>query len=125
MIVLTTKNLILRPFRPEDAADVYRYSQSPNVGPNAGWKPHESLEESRRIMGEIFLDQNSVWGITLKPDDRVIGSIGLLADAKRQNYSVMMLGYALDEQYWGRGIAMEAARAVIKYGFEELDLTMI
>ena len=44
-----TQRLILRPWRIEDLEDFNHYCQDPEVGPNAGWKPHESLEESRAI----------------------------------------------------------------------------
>ena len=42
---IETERLLLRPWRLEDAADMYAYAKNPNVGPNAGWKPHESVEE--------------------------------------------------------------------------------
>ena len=48
MPVLETERTILRPFTLNDAADVYAYCKDPRVGPIAGWKPHESEEESRR-----------------------------------------------------------------------------
>ena len=50
MKALETERLILRPWRLEDAADMYAYAKNPNVGPNAGWKPHESVEESKAIL---------------------------------------------------------------------------
>ena len=37
---LETPRLILRPFRQEDAGDVYEYARDPRVGPIAGWMPH-------------------------------------------------------------------------------------
>ena len=47
---IETERLLLRPWRLEDAADMYAYAKNPNVGPNAGWKPHESVEESKAIL---------------------------------------------------------------------------
>ena len=41
--VLETPRLLLRPFRDEDAEDVYHYARDPRVGPIAGWPPHKSL----------------------------------------------------------------------------------
>ena len=35
------------------------------------------------------------------------------------------LGYRLDSQYWGQGLATEAASATVKYGFEALNLPYI
>ncbi len=47
---IDTENLKLRPLTMDDAADVFAYSKSKNVGPRAGWKPHESIEETEEIM---------------------------------------------------------------------------
>ena len=48
--MIETERLLLRPVTEQDAEDIYEYSNSKNVGPNAGWKPHESIEETREIM---------------------------------------------------------------------------
>ncbi len=122
---LETKRLVLRAITQDDETALFDYSQDPAVGPHAGWKPHENIEETRTIMQAIFIDQPSVWGITLKGTDIVIGSIGLIADPKRENDSVLMLGYALARPYWGKGFTTEAARRSITYGFEELKLDAI
>mgnify|MGYP005860124675 CR=1 FL=1 len=47
-----------------------------------------------------------------------IGTIGLIADPKRENPRARMLGYALSKDYWGLGIMTEAAKSVISYGFK-------
>ena len=39
-VEIITKRLILRPIITDDVYDVFEYSKEPNVGPNAGWKPH-------------------------------------------------------------------------------------
>ena len=125
MLVITTPRLILRHIRIEDADDIFAYASSPNVGPNAGWKPHDSREETLEVMQTIFLNQESVFGIVLAESGKMIGSLGLIKDPKRPNAHAMMLGYALCEQYWGKGIMTEAANAVLQYGFEQLKLSLI
>lgn len=125
MARLSTARLIMRPLLIGDLNDVFDYSCTPNVGPNAGWKPHESKAETLEIMNAIFLDQDTVWGIELKETGKIIGSIGLINDKKRENDRVKMIGYAIGEAYWGQGYMTEAAGAVIKFGFEELGLAAI
>lgn len=120
---INTKNLKLRPLTMNDTADVFAYSKSKNVGPRAGWKPHESIEETEEIMKTIFVGQENIWGI--EKDQRIIGSIGLIDDQHRQNDQARMLGYALSEDYWGQGLMTEAARAVLAYGFDTLALSLI
>ena len=60
MSVLETERTILRPFQEADAEDLYRYARDPRVGPIAGWKPHESVEESRRIIQTVFASPNEI-----------------------------------------------------------------
>jgi putative acetyltransferase len=124
METLITERLVLRPFRKEDLDDFYEYAKNPSVGPNAGWKPHESKEESREIL-ERFIAEEESWAIIHKDTDKLIGSIGLHNDARRNNSRVKMLGYVLDEAYWGQGIMTEAAKRVLKYAFENLDLNLV
>ena len=45
-MTLQTTRLRLRPFREDDVQAIYDNSAAPEVGLNAGWKPHESLTES-------------------------------------------------------------------------------
>ena len=45
-MTLETTRLRLRPFREDDVQAIYDNSSAPEVGLNAGWKPHESLTES-------------------------------------------------------------------------------
>ena len=51
---LETKRLRLRPLTEQDAEGLFAYCSHPDVGPAAGWKPHETLEESREILEQVF-----------------------------------------------------------------------
>ena len=125
MTTLHTQRLILRPIELSDLEDIFEYSSTPNVGPNAGWKPHANREETLQIMKEIFLEKEGVWGIVLRESGKMIGSVGLIDDHKRQYEGVKMIGYAMSEEYWGRGIMSEAVAEVMRFGFEGLKLEAI
>lgn len=122
---IETKRLLLRNWMIEDANDLYRYAQNPNVGPHGGWKPHESIEESREIIRTLFLETYFSWAIVLKEQNLVVGSIGYEEDLLRKGISCMELGYALGEDYWGKGLMTEAAKAVLAYGFQTLQLDLV
>lgn len=122
---LNTERLILKNLTKEDYEAIYKYSKEANVGPNAGWKPHESLEETIEIANMIFIEKEDVWGIFLKENNELIGTIGLIDDPKRENPKVKMLGYAMSEKYWGKGIMTEASKKVIEHGFNNLKLDLI
>lgn len=124
-MILETERLLLRPIILEDAPDIFAYSKNENVGPNAGWKPHESLAETLEVLKTVFIGQEGVFGIVLKGSGKMAGSIGLIEDPKRENPNARMLGYALSQSCWGRGLMTEAVRAVVQYGFDSLELTLI
>ncbi len=123
--VIRTERLLLRPFAADDAEALYAACRHPELGDNAGWKPHADLDESRRVLAEVFLGQPTVWAVCDAAGGGLVGSVGLLPDPKRENPSVRMLGYWLDRAQWGKGLMSEAARAAVGYGFEQLGLPMI
>lgn len=122
---IETERLLLRPFRESDAEAFFECCQNPNIGNNAGWKPHESLEESQEILRSVFISQSGIWAIILKEDGRLIGSVGIIPDSKRENPQARMLGYWLDESHWGKGYMTEAVQSVLDYGFNTLQLNLI
>lgn len=119
---LETSRLLLRPFRKEDLTDFFSYACHPEVGPQAGWKPHRSISESRTIL-KSFIEHEEVWAITLKNSGELIGSIGLHKDTARSvNIKcVRSMGYVLSAAHWGHGYATEAARRVLRYVFSEME----
>ena len=68
---LETQRTTLRPFADSDAAELYEYARDPRVGPIAGWKPHESVEESREIIRTVFAAPNT-FAVVERETGRVI-----------------------------------------------------
>ena len=124
-MTLETERLILRPFTEADAADLYEYARDPRVGPPAGWPPHKSLEESREIIGSVFSAANT-FAVVDKPSGKAIGSAGFVG-----RHQTLLpgpddeIGYALNPEFWGRGLMPEAVRELLRYGFEDLGLRTI
>ena len=52
--MLTCKRLILRKWTLEDAESLFEYAWDPEVGPIAGWPAHQSSEESRNVIEQVF-----------------------------------------------------------------------
>ena len=124
MKTLETERLVLKMFTPADAGDVYAYASNPHVGPPAGWAPHQSVEESRKIIEEIFMPPEA-WAIRIKGEDRVVGVIALEPDNIRPDANSRELGYNLAEEHWGKGYMTEAAKEVLRFAFEELGLDQV
>ncbi len=125
---LVTERLVLRPLVESDADDVFAYCSDPDIGLDAGWPPHRTREDSRAFVEDIASAPH-VFGVFERAAHGAtgpcIGSVGLLRDPQRRNPDCLMLGYALSKAAWGKGYMTEAAREVLRYGFEELGLGMI
>ncbi len=124
---LETDRLILREWTLADAEDMFDYAKSPVVGPNAGWKPHKSVDESKSII-RIFIESGDVLAIVVKGSDKVIGSIGIherTPDLSIKHLKQREIGYILHPDYWGNGYIPEAVGAIIAYGFDRLSLDLI
>ena len=96
MSQLETKRLILRPFEEGDAEMLFSYARDPRVGPPAGWKPHESLEESREIIRTVFSEPET-YAVVHRQDGRVIGSAGFTGRHRKEAGGPDdEIGYSLD-----------------------------
>ena len=97
---LETERLVLRPLVSDDIDDVYAYCSDPAVGPDAGWAPHRTREDSRMFV-EVIASEPHVFGIFEKTGAGTgatgpcIGSIGLIRDPQRRNVDCLMLGLSL------------------------------
>lgn len=75
-MILETERLILRRWEESDAEDLYKYASNPDVGPIAGWPPHQSLDESKDVIKNVF-NGKEAYAICLKEDGKAIGAIEL------------------------------------------------
>lgn len=128
MRTLTTERLLLRPWTMEDVEAFYLYASNPEVGPGAGWKPHESLEESRELLEKWTAEDypDTIFAVEEKDTGSIAGSIGLHRDTHRApNAGCRMLGYCIAKEHWGKGFATEAAHAVIDYAFQRLRVKLL
>jgi ribosomal-protein-alanine N-acetyltransferase len=124
---LETDRLILRAMRVSDAADMYAYACRPSVTEYLTWDPHSSESMTREYL--VYVGQRYRtgdfydWSLVCKEDGRMIGTCGFTsfncpADSGE-------IGYVLSPAYQGRGLATEAVRRVLRFGFEELSLHRI
>ena len=75
-IRIETDRLILRAWRETDLEDFYEYARVDGVGQMAGWMPHQSIEESERILSH-FIAEKKTFALEEKATGKVIGSLGL------------------------------------------------
>ena len=121
---IETDRLVLRPWTKEDLDDFHAYARDKRVGPAAGWSPCADMIESRGML-EGLIENERAWAITLRENRRAIGHVKLSPDTNRGRFRAMYISYALSPDCWGNGYMAEAARAVIDYAFEHLEIEMI
>lgn len=124
---LTTPRLRLRRLTMRDAQDIYRYSRDPEVARHVLWDAHRSIGDSRAYLRFMLrryrFHEPASWGIEYLPTGRVIGTIGFMW-IQDDNASAEV-GYSLAREYWNQGLMTEALAAVIRYGFDGMDLNRI
>lgn len=114
---IKTERLLLRKIVSNDAYDMFEYATDPEIGPRAGWSPHRSIEETKRVIEAMILS-DEVYSIIYQ--DKMIGTIGV--HLKQDKY---YLGFVLNRNYWRQGIMTEACKAVIIYLFNEVKIETI
>ena len=124
---LTTPRLILRPLRMSDAQDLYAYARDPLVSRHVLWSAHQSLRDSRQFLRAAIRQYRrglpGSFAITLRDSGRMIGTIGFMW--VNVDHKSAEVGYSLSRDYWNRGIMTEALKAVLAFGFDQLDFHRI
>ncbi len=119
--LLETKRLRFRPWRDADAVILFKYASDPEVGPRAGWPPHQSVEDSLQVIHHIFSNGHT-WALELKETGEPIGCMGYYACCE-SNIDIAPddaeLGYWIAKPYWNQGLCTEALQAMIDYCFNE------
>ncbi len=123
---LATPRLLLRPFTAADAPAIQRFASAPEIAATTATIPHPYPEGAAAgwiaTHAALHASGNAALFAITTPVDGVIGSIELrIAPAHRH----AELGYWVALPFWNRGIATEAARAVVCHGFETLGLKRI
>jgi putative acetyltransferase len=124
MQLLETDRLFLRSWTEDDLDDFFAYASNPRVGPDAGWPPHTEKAVSLHILRK-FIENDDVWAIVEKASGRVIGSLGLHRDTRRNNDLARMVGYVLRQESWGLGYTTEAVRRALRFAFEDMGLALV
>ena len=124
---LETERLILRAMSSRDSADMFDYSSRGELTKYLLWSPHSTVNYTREYLSYVekryklgdFYD----WAVVEKESGRMIGTCGFTSlDLSNRRGEI---GYVLNPDFHRRGYAPEAARAVIKFGFDRLELNRI
>jgi RimJ/RimL family protein N-acetyltransferase len=124
-MILTTDRLILREFVAGDWPAVLAYQRDPLYLRLYEWE--DRAEADVRAFVNRFVEQQLdqprtrfQLAVTLKAGGRLIGNAGIRLNGVDSHAAE--IGYELAPNEWGHGYATEAARAILRFGFEELGL---
>jgi ribosomal-protein-alanine N-acetyltransferase len=125
-VVIETHRLLLREWVDADAALTAAVYDDPAltkfVGDGTPRGPAERAAEIARCRRSYRERGFGLWAVIEKTGGNIIGHCGL---QDLDGGEEVALGYALGTSWRGRGLAVEAARAAIEYGFSVLRLERI
>ena len=124
--LIETKRLFLREITLDDKAELFKLHANSVVQKYTGEPVVESLEEMEQAIQERISNYQKYgygrWATFLKEGSQFVGWAGL---AYLPEFDEIDLGYRFLPEYWGLGIATEAAQAILAYGFDQLQLNRI
>jgi ribosomal-protein-alanine N-acetyltransferase len=129
MIILETERLLFRPHEETDL-ELFCAMEADHELRRLSGGDVRPREEKERQFREVWLPPKpmGLLATVYKPEARYIGRCGLYPSRGPDDAVISdeaQLAYYLARPYWGRGLATEAGRAFIQYGFDELRLARI
>lgn len=127
-IILETDRLILRHQVLEDLDSLWGLYCNPEITkyiPDAPRSRAQAREELEWHMnGHPRFPELGLWATIHKETGKFIGRCGLLPWTI-DNQQEVEVAYTIAQEYWGRGLATEAAQAILHYGFEKLNFSRL
>ena len=125
--VLETDRLIIRRIATSDASDMYEYAHKSETSQYLLWSPHPyysyTLDLIRYLQKQYAQGKFYDLAIVFKETQKMIGTVGFTTIDEKT--SCCEVGYVLNPDYWGRGIATEALNALLNFAFCELGFNRV
>jgi ribosomal-protein-alanine N-acetyltransferase len=125
--LLETKRLRLREFRVSDVDPLYRLNSDPRVMRYIGDGSIDTRASTEKAVSRSMKYYKNYPGLGVWPaESRESGAfVGWFCLKYVPETVEIEVGYRLAPEAWGLGLASEGARAVVRYGFDELGLERI
>jgi [ribosomal protein S5]-alanine N-acetyltransferase len=129
-IFIDTEKFILREILETDVEGMYALDSDPEVHKYLGNNPIASMDAALATIQHVRKQykENGIgrWAIIDKASNEFVGWAGLKYEQNlRTNFNYYDIGYRLLRKYWGKGIASEAAKVSLEYGFNQLNINEI
>lgn len=127
-----TERLYLRNILPEDETDLFEMDSDPEVHRFLENNPVTSIEQIREVIGMLTkqYEENGIarWAVVDKNTHECLGWAGLKyfgEEGMNKHTHFYEHGYRFKQKHWGKGYATEASRAILAYGFKNLQVESI
>ncbi len=126
-VTLESEDLRFVKISPCHAPDMYEYSKDDDVTRYLTWSSHSSLKQTenyvkllqKKYAQGVFND----WGLVHKQTGKMIGTCGFTSFDDKS--LLCEIGYVLSKDFWGKGLAAQAAKTIMKFAFENLGVEEI
>jgi RimJ/RimL family protein N-acetyltransferase len=125
---LTTARLLLREWREQDLEPFAELNADAAVAEFLGEPMDRAASDALidRIVARWASDGHGQWAVERVEDGRFLGFVGLAAPSFETAFTPCVeVGWRLAAAAWGHGYATEAARAALRFGFDDLKLDEI
>lgn len=113
--VIETERLILRPLNAEDTEAAFKWLGNPVVNRYLSDPLYKNAEEVRNLLASMEGSSDYAFGIELKEAHKLIGSCGIGPEGSGDEWG---FGYSLLPEFWSRGYATEALKALIRFAYD-------
>jgi RimJ/RimL family protein N-acetyltransferase len=121
----TCRTCRVRPWRFDDLDSLVRHANNPNIAARLRDRfPHPYTSEIGIAWLRHATAERPVVAFAIVVDGAAIGGIGFILGEDVERCSAE-IGYWLGEEYWGRGIATDALRAITNHAFDAHSLTRV
>ena len=118
-------NIKLKPLHEDDALVIAKLANNRKIWNNIrDAMPHPYKKEDADFFIGSKINEDPCLTFGILANENICGMIGLEVQKDIYRKSAE-LGYWIGEPYWGKGIASEAVRLIVKYGFEEVGIERI
>lgn len=126
---IETPRLILRPLEISDAEAMFAMDSNPTVHQYLWQNPSKDISETIQIIEFVQkqYEENGIgrFATILKETGEFVGWTGIkfINDhVENGNTNFYDYGYRLNEKFWNKGIATEASRAWLDFGFNQMNI---
>jgi RimJ/RimL family protein N-acetyltransferase len=123
---ISFEGIVLRPWAFSDAIQLALVADNKKIADNIrdGLPNPYSVKDAQHWLNLILPENNPPRFFAVTTGNQVVGSIGIVTKSNiyRRNFEI---GFFVSENFWGKGIATKAIKAVISYAFRNFDIVRI